>query len=130
MRYNVFNLSLDLTRLRGWRITIYSECQYVIVHHYPPKSRGHWHCGSRDLMFLVCLVIHHPAKFGDYKHSYSSWRYNVFRDSHGISYSVLVTRSRANKWNTGKSFCRFVQKRWCKKEEMERQLPILLRYTQ
>ena len=54
-RYNLFNLSRDLTWLPHWGLKRVYWWEHLVVCHHPDKSCDHKHCDSGD-MFLVCHV--------------------------------------------------------------------------
>ena len=55
--YNYISLSRDLTRLGDYTVMWLYGQKLLKVSHHPATFLGHKHCGSGDIMVLVCHVI-------------------------------------------------------------------------
>ena len=53
----VFSLSRDIARPRDQKFILLYGYKPVKVSHHPTKVDGHKHCGSGDIMVLICLLI-------------------------------------------------------------------------
>ena len=56
-RYNRFSLSGDLSRPREQRVEQHYGGKPIMVSHKPAKFGGYMHCGSEDIVILVCHVM-------------------------------------------------------------------------
>ena len=56
-RNTIFNLSYDLTRPRNYRTIYFYNWELLIVYRHPNKFGSPEHCGSGDILTLVCHVI-------------------------------------------------------------------------
>ena len=55
-RYNVFNMSSDVTWLLRWGIMGIFESELLDVSHHHGKSCDQSNCHSKDVMFFICHV--------------------------------------------------------------------------
>ena len=51
---NVFNLSLDLTRLPHWGVMLIYGWELLALNHHSDELGDHKHCDSVDKMLLIC----------------------------------------------------------------------------